>query len=287
MVPILSYAALHGKCRACGVRIDRRHFAVELAAATLGLVALVAHPLPLAAITLLLGLWLLLLALLDLEHQWLPDRLTLPLVPLGLAAAWAGFGPPLLERAIGAAAGWAALFLIAWPIGACAAARDGGGDPRLLAGIGAWVGVLQLPFVLLGAGLLGLGRDPADAAARGGGLATTRLPLGTPDGRGGLADLADDAGEPVSSLTLDIQPLVYLLLAMEEIRRAALFPRGAARPIPPPSALRFLRLRGAAKAGNVPTRDSSGKGRRFSHPIQDDEALRSSANCLDRVTWRT
>jgi leader peptidase (prepilin peptidase)/N-methyltransferase len=32
----------------------------------------------------------------------------------------------------------------------------GGGDPKLLAGIGAWIGALQLPFILLGAGLLGL-----------------------------------------------------------------------------------------------------------------------------------
>jgi leader peptidase (prepilin peptidase)/N-methyltransferase len=180
MVPILSYAALHGKCRACGVRIDLRHFAVELAAAALGLVALVAHPLPLAAISLGLGLWLLLLAMLDLEHQWLPDRLTLPLVPLGLIAAWAGFGPPLIERAIGAAAGWAALFLIALAYRRLRGREGmGGGDPKLLAGIGAWVGALQLPFVLLGAGLLGLAAillmrlrgEPVSA--------TTRLPLGT------------------------------------------------------------------------------------------------------------
>ena len=180
MVPILSYAALHGKCRACGARIDRRHFAVELAAATLGLVALVAHPLPLAAITLLLGLWLLLLALLDLEHQWLPDRLTLPLVPLGLAAAWAGFGPPLIERAIGAAAGWATLLLIALAYRRLRGREGmGGGDPKLLAGIGAWVGALQLPFVLLGAGLLGLAAILLMRLRGEQVSATTRLPLGT------------------------------------------------------------------------------------------------------------
>ena len=180
MVPILSYAALHGKCRACGVRIDRRQFAVELAAATLGLVALVAHPLPLAAITLGLGLWLLLLAMLDLEHQWLPDRLTLPLVPLGLMAAWAGFGPSLIERAIGAVAGWAALFLIALAYRRLRG-RDGmgGGDPKLLAAIGAWVGALQLPFVLLGAGLLGLAAILLMRLRGEQVSATTRLPLGT------------------------------------------------------------------------------------------------------------
>ena len=157
LVPLLSYAALHGRCRRCGNSIDRRHIATELTAASIGLIALVAHPLPLAAITLFLGLWLLLLAALDVEHHWLPDRLTLPLIPLGFVAAWAGFGPPLDQRLIGAVVGWAVLFLIASAYRRLRGREGmGGGDPKLLAAIGAWVGVLQLPFVLLGAGLLGL-----------------------------------------------------------------------------------------------------------------------------------
>jgi leader peptidase (prepilin peptidase)/N-methyltransferase len=157
LVPILSFAALRGRCRRCGAAIDRRHLIVELAAAMVGLVAMVAHPLPLAIVTLLLGLWLLLVALLDVEHEWLPDSLTLPLVPLGLAAAWAGFGPPLPDRLLGAALGWAVLFLMAAAYRRLRGREGlGGGDPKLLAGIGAWLGALQLPFILLGAGLLGL-----------------------------------------------------------------------------------------------------------------------------------
>jgi leader peptidase (prepilin peptidase)/N-methyltransferase len=157
LVPLLSYAALHGRCRRCGARIDQRHVAVELVAAGIGLISLVAHPLPLAAITLLLGLWLLLLAALDVEHHWLPDRLTLPLIPLGLVAAWAGLGPALPERVAGAAIGWAGLALIA-AVYRRLRGREGmgGGDPKLLAALGAWVGALNLPFILLGAGLLGL-----------------------------------------------------------------------------------------------------------------------------------
>ncbi len=157
LVPILSYVALRGRCRGCGAAIDRRHLIVELAAAMVGLVAFVAHPPPLAIVTLALGLWLLLVALLDVEHEWLPDLLTLPLVPLGLAAAWAGFGPPLPDRLLGAALGWALLFLMAVAYRRLRGREGlGGGDPKLLAGIGAWLGALQLPFVLLGAGLLGL-----------------------------------------------------------------------------------------------------------------------------------
>ena len=49
---------------------------------------------PLGVVTALLGWWLLLTAMLDLEHQWLPDRLTLPLIPLGLPPA----GPASARR---------------------------------------------------------------------------------------------------------------------------------------------------------------------------------------------
>ena len=155
---MLSHAVQRGRCRHCGARIDPRHLAVELAAATVGLVAMAAHPWPLGAVTALFGWWLLLTAMLDLEQQWLPDRLTLPLIPLGLLAAWAGFGPPLDERAIGAVIGWAALALIAL-LYRLVRRREGmgGGDPKLLGALGAWVGPGTCPFVLLGAGLFGLG----------------------------------------------------------------------------------------------------------------------------------
>jgi len=180
LVPILSWLIRRGRCRACGAAIDPRHLAVELAAAMIGVVAALAHPLPLALVTAGLGWWLLLTAALDLEAQWLPDLLTLPLVLLGLAAAWAGFGPPLAVRAAGAAIGWASLFLIAF-LYRRLRGRDGmgAGDPRLLGAIGAWVGAWLLPAILLGAGLLGLA---AVAAMRLRGervTATSRLPLGT------------------------------------------------------------------------------------------------------------
>lgn len=180
LIPLLSYAAQRGRCRHCGARIDPRHPAIELTAAMLGAVALAAHPGLLGPVTALLGWWLLLIAILDLEHQWLPDVLTLPLAAAGLAAAWAGFGPPLPERLAGAAIGWAALVLIAL-LYRIMRGREGmgGGDPRLMGAIGAWVGAWQLPAILLGAGLFGLVallvmRLRGEAAS-----ATTRLPLGT------------------------------------------------------------------------------------------------------------
>jgi leader peptidase (prepilin peptidase)/N-methyltransferase len=179
LVPLLSFLWFRGRCRRCGMAIDRRHVAVELAAGLIGLVAVLAQPLPDAAVSAALGWWLLILAALDAEHQWLPDRLTLPLIPAGLAAAWAGFGPALVDRAIGAAVGWAVLVLLAILYRRLRGREGlGGGDPKLLAAVGAWLGVLQLPFVLLAAGLLGLvalvGMRARGAAIDG----DTRLPLG-------------------------------------------------------------------------------------------------------------
>ena len=180
LVPVVSYLAARGRCRRCGARIDARHLAVELAAAMVGFVALLAHPLPLGGVTALLGWWLLLIALLDLQHHWLPDKLTLPLIPLGLVAAWAGFGPPLAERAAGAAIGWSALVLIAILYRQTRRREGmGGGDPKLLAAIGAWVGALQLPFILLGAGVLGLAAVLLMRLRGEEVNATSRLPLGT------------------------------------------------------------------------------------------------------------
>lgn len=180
LIPVLSWLIRRGRCRRCGAAIDPRHIAIELAAALVGMVAALAHPLPLALVTAGFGWWLLLAAALDLERQWLPDLLTLPLLALGLGAGWAGFGPPLAERAAGAAIGWASLALIAF-LYRRARGREGmgGGDPKMFAAIGAWVGAWNLPAILLAAGLLGLAAALAMRLRGEEVKATSRLPLGT------------------------------------------------------------------------------------------------------------
>ena len=101
----------------------------------------------------------------------------------GAARAGRGLGrlrPAADRAAIGAAVGWAALSLIALAYRRLRGREGmGGGDPKLLAGIGAWVGALQLPFVLLGAGLLGLAAILLMRLRGEEVSATTRLPLGT------------------------------------------------------------------------------------------------------------
>ncbi len=180
LVPILSFLAARGRCRRCGAAIDPRHLWVELAAASIGAVALIAHPGVGGFASALFGWWLLILAALDAEHHWLPDRLTLPLIPAGLLVALGGVGPSIDARLIGAAAGYASLALLAWTYRRLRGRVGlGGGDPKLFAAIGAWLGWTQLPFVLLGAGLLGLAALLL-VRLRGGTVAgTDRLPLGT------------------------------------------------------------------------------------------------------------
>jgi leader peptidase (prepilin peptidase) / N-methyltransferase len=180
LVPILSYFMLRGLCRHCGVPIDPRHVAIEMTAAAIGMVAMVAQPGLSGFASAAFGWWLLLIAIIDLQYRWLPDRLTLPLIPLGLLAAWAGLGPDLRDATIGAAAGFAILFLTAWGYRRLRK-RDGmgGGDPKLFAALGAWLGWQQLPLVLIGAGLLGLVAILLIRARGEKVTAAHRLPLGT------------------------------------------------------------------------------------------------------------
>ncbi len=108
-------------------------------------------------LTAVLGWFLLLIAVVDAEHFWLPDELTLPLGAAGLGAAILPNGTGLLNAVLGAAAGFAALWLLAFAYRRLRG-RDGlgGGDPFLLAAGGAWVGWMGLPSVLLWAAAGGL-----------------------------------------------------------------------------------------------------------------------------------
>ncbi|CAA9529819.1 MAG: hypothetical protein AVDCRST_MAG23-821 [uncultured Sphingosinicella sp.] len=180
LVPIISYLLVRGRCRHCGGTIDRRLLAIEAGAALIGLTAIAAHPLPAAVFTALFGWWLFLLAALDVEHHWLPDRLTLSLLPAGLAVGLIGIGPPVEARLIGAAVGYGTLALIGWAYQRLRGREGlGGGDPKMFGAIGAWLGWALLSHVLLGAGLIGLAAVVAMRLRGKAVAATDRLPLGT------------------------------------------------------------------------------------------------------------
>ncbi|OYY68221.1 A24 family peptidase [Sphingomonas sp. 28-63-12] len=158
LVPLVSALAMRGRCRHCAAPIDPLHWRIELAALGVGVAAgaLVAGPMAVAAAV--FGWLLLALAALDITDFWLPDALTLTLALAGLATGWLGIAPPLLDRMIGGAAGFGAL----WAVGAAYKAYRGhdglgGGDPKLLGAIGLWLGWRMLPVVVVVASMAGLG----------------------------------------------------------------------------------------------------------------------------------
>jgi leader peptidase (prepilin peptidase)/N-methyltransferase len=122
---------------------------------------------PLALIGAALGAGLLLIAVVDAEHFWLPNLFTLPLGAAGLVVS-AVFGPGrFVDHVIGAAVGFFALAGLA-ALYRRLRGREGlgGGDARLLAAIGAWVGWAGLPTVLVWGSAAGLSWVVARAAAR-------------------------------------------------------------------------------------------------------------------------
>jgi len=158
LVPLLSWLSSRGRCRHCGKPIGEFYPLVELAALT---VAVWAGTLDAGAalwLDCLFGWGLVTLAWIDAEHLLLPDILTLPLILIGLAAAWLLEWPPIVDAAAGAAAGYLAFQLVAFVYRRVRGRHGlGAGDAKLLAVAGAWLGWQALGEVVLGGAVIGLG----------------------------------------------------------------------------------------------------------------------------------
>ncbi len=157
-VPLVSWLALRGKCSACKTPISVRYPIVE--AVTGALFALAAwkfgaHPVTLAwcfALALLISM-----ALIDLDTKYLPDDLTYPLLWGGLIAAALGWTIPLPAAVWGAVAGYVPLWLIATGFALLMKRQGmGGGDLKLLAALGAWLGWQAILPIILIASIVGL-----------------------------------------------------------------------------------------------------------------------------------
>jgi leader peptidase (prepilin peptidase)/N-methyltransferase len=151
-IPVLSYLLLKGKCAACGVAISMRYPLVE--AITAALSALVAWHFgySLETMAALILTWaLIVLTVIDLDHQLLPDSITLPLLWLGILFALLGTTFTDLNSAvIGAIAG----YLILWSIFhlfklVTGKEGMGYGDFKLLGALGAWLGWQMLPVIII------------------------------------------------------------------------------------------------------------------------------------------
>jgi leader peptidase (prepilin peptidase) / N-methyltransferase len=179
LVPLVSALASRGRCRTCGAPISPVHWWVELACGVVGVLAGWAAPGLAGVAGAAFGWMLVALAALDFLAWWLPDAITLPLAVAGLAGGAAALDPPLADRAVGGAGGFALLWLVGWGYRRLRGrAGLGGGDPKLLGAIGCWLGWRLLPAVLVIAAALGLG---AALVMRVGGRPvdrTTPLPFG-------------------------------------------------------------------------------------------------------------
>ena len=157
LLPLLSAFASRGRCRECGGAIDPFHGRVELGSVLIGIAALSIMPGTAGWLWALFGWLMLPLALLDARHFWLPDRLSAVLAVAGLLLAGPMLATSLTDRWIGALSSGLILAAIAWAYRRLRGGDGmGGGDPKLVAAIGCWLGWQPLPLMLLLASLGGI-----------------------------------------------------------------------------------------------------------------------------------
>lgn len=156
-IPLLSYCWLKGKCAHCQKPISFYYLLVELLSAVITVVTAWQFGLGWPLLAALIFSWsLLALTFIDLEHQILPDNITLPLLWLGLFVTIPGFFADSHSAILGAVLGYGVLWLIAWLFQVITKKIGmGHGDFKLFALLGAWLGWQLLPLTLLVATLLG------------------------------------------------------------------------------------------------------------------------------------
>lgn len=157
LLPLLSWLFCGGRCRYCAVPVSPFYPGVEIAAVAVALWAGWVVDGWLLWISCTLGWTLLALALCDLRKLILPDVLTLPLLPLGLAVAFWLAPAQAVHHLIGALAGFFLLYAINKAYRYLRGREGLGlGDAKLLAGAGAWLGWAALPSVVLLATMVAL-----------------------------------------------------------------------------------------------------------------------------------
>jgi leader peptidase (prepilin peptidase)/N-methyltransferase len=150
-IPVLSYLWLCGKCSACGAGISARYPLIELLTGVLS--ALVAWHFGFgwqAGAALLLTWALLALSMIDIDHQLLPDAITLPFLWLGLLLSLFPVFADMRASLVGAIAGYLSLWLV-YQLFKLVTGKEGMGfgDFKLLALLGAWMGWQSLPLIVL------------------------------------------------------------------------------------------------------------------------------------------
>jgi leader peptidase (prepilin peptidase)/N-methyltransferase len=175
-VPVLSYVFLKGRCARCGVRISLRYPIVEALTGVLSAAVAWKYGYGWPTLAAMVLTWFLVaLAFIDIDHQLLPDNMTLPLVWLGLfLSLWgpqAGSAPvpaDVHSSIVGAVAGYLSLWSV-YHLFRLLTGKEGMGygDFKLFAALGAWMGWKMLLPIILIAAVVGAASGIALIAFRG------------------------------------------------------------------------------------------------------------------------
>lgn len=150
LMPILSWVFQRRRCRYCGTTIPALYPLMELGSLLVAVCAAWQFSGWLLWIACVFGWIMLLIAAIDYLWMVVPDELTLPLIPAGVAVPYLFGNEAVMGHVLGAAVGFVAFAALAslyrWLRG-----RDGlgMGDAKLLGASGAWVSIVGLPSVVL------------------------------------------------------------------------------------------------------------------------------------------
>jgi leader peptidase (prepilin peptidase)/N-methyltransferase len=156
-IPVVSWLALRRKCSACHAPISPRYPIIEAMSGVFCAFAAAHFGFGWAAAGALLLIWsLIALTFIDIDTQYLPDAITLPLLWLGLLLNTIGTYTDLQSAVVGAMAGYLALWSVYWAFKLATGKEGMGyGDFKLLAALGAWLGWQTLPLIVLLSSLVG------------------------------------------------------------------------------------------------------------------------------------
>lgn len=156
-IPILSWLLLRGRCRRCKERISVQYPLIELTTALLWVGSVWHYEVTLAALAAaVFGTMLLGIAVTDLRHYLIPDEYTLGGLPIGVVLSLRNGVDGLTQSIIGAAVGFGLLYAVA-VVGERLFKKEamGGGDIKMMAMVGSFVGWKGVLLTIFGGSLLG------------------------------------------------------------------------------------------------------------------------------------
>jgi leader peptidase (prepilin peptidase)/N-methyltransferase len=156
-IPVFSYLWLKGRCRNCKASISLRYPLVELMTGILAIAVLFMFGLTLEGVVYFVFISsLLVITFIDIDHKIIPDIITIPGIPIGLAASFVLPAMTFKSSLMGLLVGGGSLLLVAW-IYSLVTRKEGmgGGDIKLLGMIGTFIGWKGVIFTIFAASLAG------------------------------------------------------------------------------------------------------------------------------------